>query len=38
MIYPMIALEEGVTKTEHEGQNNFHKLCFDVNYNENIYS
>lgn len=38
MIYPMIALEEGVTKTDHEEQNNFHKLCFDVNYNENIYS
>ena len=37
MIYPMIALEEGATKTDHTGQNSFHKLCFDTNYDEQIF-
>lgn len=37
MIYPMIALEEGSTKTDHTGQNCFHKLCFDTNYDEQIF-
>jgi hypothetical protein len=37
MIYPMVALEEGATKTDHTGQNSFHKLCFDTNYDEQIF-
>ena len=37
MIYPMVALEEGATKTDHTEQNIFHKLCFDTNYDEQIF-
>jgi len=37
MLYPMIAVEEGSTKTSHEGQNNFHKRCFEANYDANIF-
>lgn len=37
MIYPMLALEEGVTKTDHTGQNSFHQLCFDTNYEEDMF-
>ena len=37
LIYPMLALEEGITKTDHIGQNTFHQQCFDINYNPEIY-
>ena len=37
MLYPMIAVEEGNTKTSHEGQNNFHKRCFEANYDSNLF-
>jgi len=37
MLYPMIAVEEGSTKTSHEGQNDFHKRCFEANYDANIF-
>lgn len=37
MIYPMLAVEEGVTKTDHAGQNSFHQLCFETNYDEQIF-
>jgi hypothetical protein len=37
MIYPMIAIEEGVSKSDHGGQNYFHLECFRVNYDENVY-
>jgi hypothetical protein len=37
MIYPMVALEEGVTKTDHPGQNSFHQYCFETNYAEDIF-
>jgi hypothetical protein len=37
MIYPMLAVEEGVTKTDHVGQTNFHKLCFYMNYDDQTY-
>ena len=37
MIYPMLAVEEGVTKTDHAGQNSFHQFCFDVNYEEDMF-
>jgi len=32
IIYPMIALEEGDTNTDHIGQITFHKTCFFKNY------
>jgi hypothetical protein len=38
LIYPMLAVEEGVVKTNDIGQYNFHKKCFDINYNPDIYS
>lgn len=37
MLYPMIAVEEGSTKTSHEGQNDFHKRCFEANYDSNLF-
>jgi hypothetical protein len=37
ILYPMIAVEEGSTKTSHEGQNDFHKRCFEANYDANIF-
>jgi len=37
ILYPMIAVEEGETKTTHDGQNNFHKRCFEANYDANIF-
>jgi hypothetical protein len=37
LIYPMIALEEGVTKTDDHGQNTFHNDCFKTNYDETVY-
>lgn len=35
LIYPMIALEEGDTKTDDEGQNSFHARCYMVNNSSN---
>jgi len=37
LLYPMIALEEGSTKTDHIGQNNFHRNCFLSNYDKDIF-
>lgn len=37
LIYPMLALEEGATKTDHIGQNTFHEKCFNINYDSSIY-
>jgi hypothetical protein len=37
IIYPLIALEEGVTKTDCYSQNIFHETCFNINYDSNIY-
>ena len=37
MLYPMLAVEEGNTKTDHWGQNNFHQNCFLANYDPAIY-
>lgn len=37
LIVPMLAVEEGDTKTDHGGQNEFHRLCFECNYDANIY-
>lgn len=37
LLYPMVALEEGVTKSDHAGQNMFHTNCFDTNYDEAIF-
>lgn len=37
ILCPMLAVEEGTTKTEHWGQNNFHHNCFLANYDPDIY-
>jgi hypothetical protein len=37
IIYPLIAVEEGDTKTDHVGQNDFHRQCFLRNYNPNVH-
>ena len=37
LVYPMLAIEEGSTKTECIDQNDFHKLCFNTNYDETLY-
>jgi hypothetical protein len=36
LISPMLAVEEGLTKTDHSGQNEFHRQCFLANYNDNF--
>ena len=33
----MIAVEEGINLSDHEGQINFHKSCCECNYNPDIY-
>jgi hypothetical protein len=37
IISPMLAVEEGSTKTEHDGQNDFHRQCFLANYVESEF-
>ena len=37
LIVPMLAVEEGDTKTDHGGQNEFHRRCFECNYNANVH-
>ena len=37
LINPMIAVEEGINLSDHEGQINFHKSCCECNYNPDIY-
>ena len=37
ILYPMLAVEEGLTKTNNDSQNDFHKRCFDANYDPNIF-
>lgn len=37
MVYPMVAVEEGSTKTDHSGQNEFHQQSHDVNFNPDIH-
>ena len=34
LISPMLAVEEGATKTDNDGQNEFHRKCFLANYIE----
>ena len=36
-MYPMLAVESGIVQTDHWGQVQFHKSCFDTNYNERDY-
>jgi len=36
-IKPMIAVEEGDEKSGHGGQCDFHRTCFEHNYNEDVY-
>lgn len=37
MIYPMLAIEEGNVKTDHDGQRIYHEECFRVNFIEGMY-
>jgi GR25 family glycosyltransferase involved in LPS biosynthesis len=37
LLNPMIAVEEGVNLSDHEGQITFHKQCCECNYNPDIY-
>jgi hypothetical protein len=36
-IYPMLAVEEGVVATEHEGQRDFHHWCLAENYDKDLH-
>jgi GR25 family glycosyltransferase involved in LPS biosynthesis len=37
IVYPMLAVEEGVSKSDHDGQNSFHDTCFRHNYDESLH-
>ena len=37
LIYPMLAVEEGVNLSDSTDQIEFHKRCFELNYNQNDY-
>ena len=37
IIYPMLALEEGDNKSNNISQNDFHRKCFENNYDPDIY-
>lgn len=37
LISPMLAVEEGDEKSGHYGQSDFHKQCFEHNYNNDVY-
>lgn len=37
IVYPMLGLEEGTQKSDHAGQDYYHRLCFEVNYDKDIY-
>lgn len=33
----MVALEEGDSKSDHQGQNDFHRRCFECNYKDGVF-
>lgn len=37
LLVPMLAVEEGTTKTDHQGQNDFHQRCFEAHYDADKY-
>ena len=37
VISPMIAVEEGVDKSGHQGQTHFHVICHEHNYNKDVH-
>ena len=37
ILYPMMAVEEGITASDHQGQNEFHRICFTQNYREDVH-
>lgn len=37
LIYPMIAVEEGVNLSDCDSQKSFHKICFEINYDNEKY-
>ena len=36
-ISPMLAVEEGDEKSGHDGQSDFHRICFEQNYRPDVY-
>lgn len=36
-LYPMLAVETGAVQTDHWGQQQFHKACFETNYCESYF-
>lgn len=37
LIVPMVGVEEGEVKTDHQGQIDFHRMCFEYNYHPNKF-
>ena len=37
VIYPMLAIEDNQTHYDHSGQYEYHKSCFDFNFDPNIF-
>jgi hypothetical protein len=37
VIFPMFATEDNLKFYEHSGQHNFHKMCFDVNFDKDTF-
>jgi len=37
MIYPMIGVESGTVNTTHAGQINYHRACFELNYDPELH-
>ena len=37
LLYPMLAVEEGETKTDHYQQNEFHRRCFETHFHPDLY-
>lgn len=37
LIVPMVGVEEGEVKTDHQGQIDFHRSCFEYNYDPNKF-
>jgi len=36
-LYPMLAVEDGLNDCGHEGQNEFHKRCYEANFNKDLF-
>jgi len=36
-LYPMVAVEDGINDCGHHGQNEFHRICCQINYKQDIF-